>query len=122
MTVTCPVCSKNVYFTDEVRFEGTVFHQRCLTCIKCKKVLTVFNAKKLKTDIYCEICYKLASASMPIEKKTTSKETGGKASSFVSASDNICPVCSQKVYFAESALALSKVCMLFNDSNITNVV
>ncbi|VDP97674.1 unnamed protein product [Trichobilharzia regenti] len=55
--ITCPVCSKNVYFAEEVRAMGRAFHRQCFKCCQCSKALDSFTANDHKGSLYCKSCY-----------------------------------------------------------------
>ncbi|CAH8864057.1 unnamed protein product [Trichobilharzia szidati] len=55
--ITCPVCSKNVYFAEEVRAMGRAFHRQCFKCCQCSKALDSFTANDHKGFLYCKSCY-----------------------------------------------------------------
>ncbi|CAH8603370.1 unnamed protein product [Schistosoma margrebowiei] len=55
--IACPVCSKNVYFAEEVRAMGRAFHKQCFKCCQCSKALDSFTANDHKGSLYCKNCY-----------------------------------------------------------------
>ncbi|CAH8619841.1 unnamed protein product [Schistosoma rodhaini] len=55
--VACPVCSKNVYFAEEIRAMGRAFHKQCFKCCQCSKALDSFTANDHKGSLYCKSCY-----------------------------------------------------------------
>ncbi|CAH8538565.1 unnamed protein product [Schistosoma turkestanicum] len=55
--ISCPVCSKSVYFAEEVRAMGRAFHKQCFKCCQCSKSLDSFTANDHKGSLYCKSCY-----------------------------------------------------------------
>ncbi|KAF1745219.1 LOW QUALITY PROTEIN: hypothetical protein MXB_1011 [Myxobolus squamalis] len=115
MAPQCLKCSKPVYMSDEVRFEGSLYHQKCINCTKCHKSLNIFSLKRIEQDFYCESCYKSAAPDAATKSELLlSKQTGVPASSSsnlksaTAPKGDICPVCSKPVYFAESITAVSR--------------
>eukprot|EP00090_Calanus_glacialis_P021198 TRINITY_DN32708_c0_g1_i1.p1 TRINITY_DN32708_c0_g1~~TRINITY_DN32708_c0_g1_i1.p1 ORF type:complete len:199 (-),score=45.44 TRINITY_DN32708_c0_g1_i1:35-631(-) len=57
MPGTCPRCSKAVYFAEEVKALGTVYHRLCFNCSNCKKMLDSGSIAEHEDNIYCKSCY-----------------------------------------------------------------
>ena len=53
----CPRCSKAVYFAEEIKTKGEVFHKLCFNCSGCKKLLEPGNFSENDGNIYCRSCY-----------------------------------------------------------------
>ena len=53
----CPRCSKAVYFAEEIKTKGEVFHKLCFNCSGCKKLLEPGNFSENDGNIYCRTCY-----------------------------------------------------------------
>ena len=41
----CPRCKKTVYFAEELRAAGHVWHKLCLKCKECNKLLSSTNIR-----------------------------------------------------------------------------
>ena len=57
MPGTCPRCSKQVYFAEEIKAKEEVFHKLCFNCSSCKKLLGPGNFSENDGNIYCKTCY-----------------------------------------------------------------
>jgi len=53
----CPKCSKQVYFAEEVKAKGEVFHKLCFKCSSCNKLLEPGNFCENDGNIFCKTCY-----------------------------------------------------------------
>jgi len=53
----CPKCEKNVYFAEEVKALGNVYHKLCFTCTACRKLLVSGSITEHDNKIYCKNCY-----------------------------------------------------------------
>ncbi|PFH49999.1 hypothetical protein AMATHDRAFT_41169 [Amanita thiersii Skay4041] len=56
-TPACPRCTKNVYFAEQVRAVGKVFHKGCLRCMECSTLLDSSRLRDHDGDPYCVRCY-----------------------------------------------------------------
>jgi len=53
----CPRCSKQVYFAEELKAKGEVYHKLCFKCCGCNKLLEPGNFSETDGDIFCKTCY-----------------------------------------------------------------
>ncbi|KAF8990251.1 hypothetical protein BDQ17DRAFT_1372140 [Cyathus striatus] len=56
-TPVCPKCAKNVYFAEQVKAVGKVFHKGCLRCTECKMSLDSSRVRDHEGDPFCVRCY-----------------------------------------------------------------
>jgi len=54
----CVRCGDSVYFAEEVRCQGLVWHSTCLRCENCKKLLDSCSLRDGDGNVYCSICYR----------------------------------------------------------------
>jgi len=54
----CVRCGDRVYFVEEVRCQGEVWHSGCLRCENCKKQLDTSSFRDDHGNVYCSICYR----------------------------------------------------------------
>jgi len=54
----CPKCGDRVYFAEEVRCQGEVWHSGCIRCENCKKQLDTSSFRDGHGNVYCSICYR----------------------------------------------------------------
>lgn len=53
----CHRCKRNVYLAEEKVALGKVWHDFCVSCRKCRKLLDECSAKLYQDEIYCRKCY-----------------------------------------------------------------
>ncbi|CAL8092483.1 unnamed protein product [Calicophoron daubneyi] len=53
----CPVCSRYVYFAEEIRALGKSFHRSCFKCCVCNKTLDSYSVNDHDGALYCRNCY-----------------------------------------------------------------
>ncbi|KAK2466605.1 hypothetical protein APHAL10511_000863 [Amanita phalloides] len=56
-TPSCPKCGKNVYFAEQVRAVGKIYHKRCLRCLECQTLLDSSRLRDHDGEPYCVRCY-----------------------------------------------------------------
>jgi len=56
-TPTCPRCSRNVYFAEQVKAVGKTYHKGCLRCMECKTLLDSSRLRDHDGEPYCVRCY-----------------------------------------------------------------
>ena len=54
----CPRCDKNVYFAEEVKGLGQVYHKLCFSCSACRKLLDSGNITEHDGQMFCNSCYR----------------------------------------------------------------
>ena len=54
----CPRCEKNVYFAEEVKGLGNVYHKLCFSCSACRKLLDSGSITEHDNKMYCNSCYR----------------------------------------------------------------
>jgi cysteine/glycine-rich protein len=54
----CPRCDKNVYFAEEVKGLGQVWHKLCFTCEACRKMLTSGSIAEHDNKVFCNACHR----------------------------------------------------------------
>ena len=54
----CPRCDKNVYFAEEVKGLGNVYHKLCFSCSACRKLLDSGSITEHDNKMYCNSCYR----------------------------------------------------------------
>jgi len=54
----CPRCDKNVYFAEEVKGLGNVYHRLCFTCTNCRKMLDSGSITEHDNQMFCSSCYR----------------------------------------------------------------
>ena len=54
----CPRCDKNVYFAEEVKGLGNVYHKLCFSCSACRKLLDSGSITEHDGKMYCNSCYR----------------------------------------------------------------
>ena len=54
----CPRCDKNVYFAEEVKGLGNVYHKLCFSCSACRKLLDSGSITEHDNKMYCSSCYR----------------------------------------------------------------
>ena len=54
----CPRCEKPVYFAEEVKALGNVYHKLCFSCTQCRKLLDPGSITEHDGELYCNNCYK----------------------------------------------------------------
>jgi len=54
----CPRCNKNVYFAEEVKALGQVWHKLCFTCESCRKMLTLGSIAEHDNKLFCNACHR----------------------------------------------------------------
>ena len=54
----CPRCEKNVYFAEEVKALGNVYHKLCFSCSACRKLLDPGSITEHDNKMYCNSCYR----------------------------------------------------------------
>lgn len=126
----CPRCGQRVYFNEEKRAIGKVWHTRCFTCAKCKKGLDSTNCNGHEGEVYCTACHRREfgpkgygfaggaaglSTESSVKKfravdnlKTQAVPAQIPAQKIDHTSPNCCPRCGKNVYFAEEILALKR--------------
>lgn len=57
MSERCPVCTKPVYFAEQVLAVGKKFHKLCLKCGECNKLLDSYSCTNHDDEIFCKACY-----------------------------------------------------------------
>ncbi|XP_046335726.2 muscle LIM protein Mlp84B-like isoform X1 [Haliotis rufescens] len=138
MAQKCPVCSKSVYFAEELKAIGKTFHKLCLKCSKCNKLLDSTSVNDHDGSLFCRSCYSKnfgpkgygfaaggAGLSTEYGKSSQVRSGGGSAASTDGrpkfGGTEQCPRCKQAVYFAEEARALGKKfhkkCLVCNSCN-----
>ena len=53
----CPRCEKNVYFAEEVKALGNVYHKLCFSCSNCRKLLNPGSITEHDGQMFCKNCY-----------------------------------------------------------------
>eukprot|EP01127_Copromyxa_protea_P010956 TRINITY_DN2722_c0_g1_i1.p2 TRINITY_DN2722_c0_g1~~TRINITY_DN2722_c0_g1_i1.p2 ORF type:complete len:141 (+),score=26.65 TRINITY_DN2722_c0_g1_i1:44-466(+) len=53
----CPGCNKSVYFNEQTMALDKPWHNRCLKCAQCSKVLEPGNFSDRQGKLYCKFCY-----------------------------------------------------------------
>ncbi|EJD43056.1 LIM-domain-containing protein [Auricularia subglabra TFB-10046 SS5] len=53
----CPVCDKAVYFAEQVKAIGRVWHKACLRCTNCNSLLDSTRLTEKDGDPLCRSCY-----------------------------------------------------------------
>ena len=54
----CPRCDKNVYFAEEVKGLGQVYHKLCFSCSACRKLLDSGSITEHDGQMFCNSCYR----------------------------------------------------------------
>ena len=54
----CPRCDKNVYFAEEVKALGQVYHKLCFSCSLCRKLLDPGSITEHDGQMFCNSCYR----------------------------------------------------------------
>lgn len=54
----CPRCDKNVYFAEEVKGLGQVYHKLCFSCSACRKLLDSGSITEHDGQMFCSSCYR----------------------------------------------------------------
>ena len=54
----CPRCEKNVYFAEEVKGLGNVYHKLCFSCSACRKLLDSGSITEHDNKMFCNSCYR----------------------------------------------------------------
>ena len=55
----CAVCQKTVYYAEQKKALGNVYHKQCFKCSDCGKTLaTVGDASDKEGELYCGNCYR----------------------------------------------------------------
>ena len=62
----CPRCDKNVYFAEEVKGLGNVYHKLCFSCSACRKLLDSGSITEHDGKMYCNSCYRSVSVRKPL--------------------------------------------------------
>ena len=62
----CPRCEKNVYFAEEVKGLGNVYHRLCFTCNHCRKMLDSGSITEHDNQMFCNSCYRSVRNTAPI--------------------------------------------------------
>ena len=66
----CPRCDKNVYFAEEVKGLGNVYHKLCFKCSACGKLLDSGSITEHDNKMFCNSCYRsVTNSSPPCRKK-----------------------------------------------------
>ncbi|KZV93866.1 LIM-domain-containing protein [Exidia glandulosa HHB12029] len=53
----CPVCDKAVYFAEQVKASGRIWHKACLRCTECRVLLDSNRLTEKDGDPLCRSCY-----------------------------------------------------------------
>jgi len=53
----CPVCDRAVYFAEQVKASGRVWHKTCLRCTNCAQLLDSTRLTEKDGDPLCRSCY-----------------------------------------------------------------
>ncbi|KAH7100460.1 LIM-domain-containing protein [Auriculariales sp. MPI-PUGE-AT-0066] len=56
-TPLCPTCNNAVYFAEQVKACGRVWHKRCLRCVDCDTLLDSNRLTEREGDPMCRSCY-----------------------------------------------------------------
>lgn len=54
----CPRCEKNVYFAEEVKGLGNVYHKLCFSCSACRKLMDSGSITEHDNKMFCNSCYR----------------------------------------------------------------
>jgi ribosomal protein L31 len=129
----CGVCGMIVYFNEERRAIGKIYHSKCFKCKSCAKNLDSVSCNEHDDLVYCKSCYSKnfgpkgygfaggASGLSTAHGQPVGSGIGGgaPAGGLVDKDDpECCPQCGKRVYFAEQILAFRrkwhKVCFKCN--------
>jgi len=119
----CGVCNKTVYFNEERRALGKIFHGACFTCCSCDKGLDSVSCNEHEEKLYCNSCYGKqfgpkgygyaggGSGVMTLTPGSPKCNYGASVSPSKTGDKSDlenCPRCGARVYFAEQILSLGR--------------
>lgn len=85
----CPKCDKPVYFAEEVKAIGKVWHNRCLKCFQCNKALDPGSINDRNGAVYCKMCYKAVAGPAHLVRVEANLSGGATLKSTYAGNQNI---------------------------------